>query len=137
MNRQEFCELMAKAKAESGVGTTELALKMKMQPSPLRRFERGINNFNLEKLFNYLNALGCVLVLSNDKQTYHNSYESIPDWIASHRKQNAPLREFAEKIGCSFEGLSRAENRKTVISIDLFLKITNYLNVTVNISSQP
>ena len=41
MDRKEFCVLMAKAKQESGRGTSDISFDMKMLLPTLRRFEKG------------------------------------------------------------------------------------------------
>lgn len=48
MDRKEFCVLMAKAKQESGRGTSDISFDMKMLLPTLRRFEKGEHNFNLK-----------------------------------------------------------------------------------------
>ena len=54
MDRKEFCVLMAKAKQESGRGTSDISFDMKMLLPTLRRFEKGEHNFNLKKVMEYL-----------------------------------------------------------------------------------
>ena len=64
MDRKEFCVLMAKAKQESGRGTSDISFDMKMLLPTLRRFEKGEHNFNLKKL-NY---------------HFQKLYQYFPEW---------------------------------------------------------
>ena len=57
MDRKEFCVLMAKAKQESGRGTSDISFDMKMLLPTLRRFEKGEHNFNLKKVMEYLQVI--------------------------------------------------------------------------------
>ena len=54
MNRQEFHQLMANAKQESGISTSAISFELKMLLPTLRRFEKGTNNSNMKKIFDLI-----------------------------------------------------------------------------------
>lgn len=130
MNRQEFCELMAQAKKRSGIGTTKLSLKLQMLPAKLRQFERGLHNFSMARVIEYLDAIGCHLVLSGANDNVRISdYDTLPAWIKQMRmSRGLTVRDMADKIGCSSSGLSHAEIMRTIIRFDLFISIVEFFN---------
>ena len=64
MNRTVFFNLLAIAKEKSGKSTNTVSFDLRMQWSTLRRFEKGNNNSNMQKIFDYLQ------VINSHIQTY-------------------------------------------------------------------
>lgn len=136
MNRKEFFELLAQAKQQSGIGTKKLSLKTRQWPQALCRFERGLNNSNLVKILDYLQAIGFTMVISNqDDSIAFQDYDKIIDWIKVARRGRYSQRALAEAIGYSSVHVAYFESKKALLTIDLFLKIVDLLGFSLNVVS--
>lgn len=131
MNRQEFHQLMANAKQESGISTSAISFELKMLLPTLRRFEKGINNSNMKKIFDYLRVIDSCLLLNNTKKL-HN-YDELVDWLVTFRTNKYSQRQLADKIGVAYLTIANIERKATVMSLDTFLKITEIGDVEIKI----
>ena len=99
MDRKEFCVLMAKAKQESGRGTSDISFDMKMLLPTLRRFEKGEHNFNLKKVMEYLQVINAHIQI--DKNIIAD-YENLLAWLVDIRKTHSlSQRALAKEIECA------------------------------------
>ena len=138
MNRTEFCEMMAQAKKESGVTTSELSFTLRMLVGTLRRLEKGVHNFSVEKTVEYLNVLNAELCLEKEGEESHSikNYDSFIEWLANARAGQYTQRSLATELGCSYVAIANIERKKSIISIDTFLKLMDVLGYTIKITSR-
>ena len=138
MNRAEFCEMMAQAKKESGVTTSELSFTLRMLVSTLRRLEKGTHNFSIEKAIEYLDVLNAELCLEKEgrKSCGIKNYDSFIEWLANVRAGQYTQRSLATELGCSYVAVANIERKKSIISIDTFLKLMDVLGYTIKITSR-
>lgn len=100
----------------------------------LQRLESASNNFNMSLVFRYLVSVETVLVLYNDNNSCAlQEYDEYITWLANTRKSLYSLRKLAEIANCSYSAIANVERGKTVISIDLFLKLADSLGYTIKI----
>lgn len=88
MNRTVFFNLLAIAKEKSGKSTNTVSFDLRMQWSTLRRFEKGNNNSNMQKIFDYLQVINSHIQI--DKVVIYN-YENLLTWIIDARKNTLYL----------------------------------------------
>ena len=120
MDRKEFCVLMAKAKQESGRGTSDISFDMKMLLPTLRRLE-------------YLQVINAHIQI--DKNIIAD-YENLLAWLVDIRKTHSlSQRALAKEIECAPLTIANIERTETIISIDTFLKIVDVLGCTINIEN--
>ena len=131
MNRQEFHQLMANAKQESGISTSAISFELKMLLPTLRRFEKGTNNSNMKKIFDYLRVIGFCLLLNNTEKL--RNYNELVDWLVTFRTNKYSQRQLADKIGVAYLTIANIERKATVMSLDTFLKITEMGDVEIKI----
>lgn len=131
MNRQEFHQLMANAKQKSGISTSVISFELKMLLPTLRRFEKGTNNSNMKKIFDYLRAIGFYLLLNNTEKL--RNYDELVDWLVTFRANKYSQRQLAEKIGVAYLTIANIERKATVMSLDTFLKIAEIEEVEIKI----
>ena len=131
MNRKEFHQLLVNAKQESGISTSSISFELKMLLPTLRRFEKGTNNSNMKKIFDYLRVINFYLLLNNTKKL-HN-YDELVDWLVMFRKNKYSQRQLAEKIGVAYLTIANIERKATVMSLDTFLKIADIGEVDIKI----
>lgn len=131
MNRQEFHQLMANAKQKSGISTSVISFELKMLLPTLRRFEKGTNNSNMKKIFDYLRAIGFYLLLNNTEKL--RNYDELVDWLVTFRTNKYSQRQLAEKIGVAYLTIANIERKATVMSLDTFLKIAEIEEVEIKI----
>jgi DNA-binding XRE family transcriptional regulator len=128
MNRAEFCELMAQAKKNSGVSTSELSFDSRMLPSTLMRVEKGISNFSMQKAIQYLYAIHHHISLRNGKKIYViKDYEDLLKWTVEARGKESQ-RSLAKVIDVNRGTITKIETKKSEMSVDLFLKLVAYSN---------
>lgn len=136
MNRLDFCKLMEQAKMASGISTSKISFAMEMLLPALRRFERGVHNFSLVKVIEYLRVVHAKLVIYNDKSSVDiTEYNQLLDWVVSARQGRYSQRKLAEAIGISYATLAYVESHKSHLSIDILLKIIEVLGYNIKIKS--
>lgn len=137
MNRGEFCKMMAEARGNSKITTTELSFQIKMLLPALRRFEKGEHNFKLDRVIQYLSILGYQIILYSKNETdcvfKIIQYSDIPKFIKCARKDKYTQRELATNIGCTYATIANIERQSNIVSIDMFLKLVETLNYNVKI----
>lgn len=136
MNRSEFCKLLAVAKANSSITTTDLSFSIKMLLPTLRRFEKGEHNFKVDKAMSYLSIVKArVLLYKGNKRLYLSSYEDVIAFIKKAREGVYTQRELAQKVGCTHATIANIERNTNIVSIDTFLKILEALGYELKIES--
>ena len=134
MERIEFCDLMVKAKENSGISTSDLSFAIKMQWATLRRFEKGIHNFNMKKAIEYLDILNAkICLIKNKKKHVIANYTQLLQWCIESRTGIYTQRTLAEAIGCSYVNMAKIETEKSTMSVDIFLKIAEVLDFNIEI----
>lgn len=131
MDRKEFLNLMVAAKELSGKSTNTVSFDLRMQWSTLRRFEKGTNNSNMKKIFDYLRVIGFCLFLNNTEKL--RNYDELVDWLVAFRTNKYSQRQLAEKIGVAYLTIANIERKATVMSLDTFLKIAEIGDVEIKI----
>lgn len=131
MNRIEFFNLLAVAKEKSGKSTNTVSFDLRMQWSTLRRFEKGGNNSNMKKIFDYLQVINAYIQIG--KVSIFN-YENLLAWLIEARKiHSLSQRALAKEIECAPLTIANIERGETIISIDTFLKVVDALGYVINI----
>ena len=133
MNRTEFFNLLAAAKEKSGKSTNTVSFDLRMQWSTLRRFEKGGNNSNMKKIFDYLQVINAYIQIG--KVIIFN-YENLLAWLIDARKEHSlSQRALAKEIECAPSTIANIEREETIISIDTFLKIVDVLGYVIKIEN--
>lgn len=133
MNRTDFFNLLAIAKEKSGKSTNTVSFDLRMQWSTLRRFEKGNNNSNMQKIFDYLQVINSHIQI--DKVVIYN-YENLLTWIIDARKKHSlSQRTLAKEAGCDHLTIANVERKATIMSIDTLLKIVDVLGYNIKIEN--
>lgn len=134
MDRIEFCNLLVRAKEQSGKSTNTVSFDLRMQWSTLRRFEKGANNSNMKKVFEYMAVIdSCLHIVSDNSDKTILNYDDLINWIIKERKGKYTQRQLAEQIGCAYLTIANIERGATAVSVDTFLKIIDALGYTIKI----
>lgn len=133
MERQEFHNLMLAAKEASGKSTNTVSFDLRMQWSTLRRFEKGINNSNMKKVFEYLRVIDSCIVLNGSSK--FSDYNRLIDWLIEYRSKQYSQRQLATQINVVYLTIANIERKATVMSLDTFLKIAEELGISINIQN--
>ena len=130
--------MMAQAKKESGVTTSELSFTLRMLVSTLRRLEKGVHNFSVEKVVEYLNVLNAELCLEKEGKIPYSikNYDSFIEWLVNVRAGQYTQRSLATELDCSYVAIANIERKKNIISIDTFLKLMDVLGYTIKITNK-
>lgn len=131
MDRQGFSELLIKTRESENVSKNQICRLMGLMFHQLQRLERGSNNYNVKLVVSYLAALGYCISLSGH---LCYTYQDIITDIADKRSQEQhTVRSIAELLQCSYTFYSRVENEHSLLTIDLFLRIIDVLDLKLEI----
>lgn len=134
MDRQEFSKILADYRVEKGIKVKELCFKLNYLPEDIRRIEKASHNYNLQKCLDYLDAIGAQMVLSTTKKNVKiKKYKDILSFVVKQRDGVYSQRGLAEAIGCSRVMIAYYETERSVMTIDVLLKISDVLGFTLNI----
>lgn len=137
MNRQEFTKVLSECRKQNGMLVKELCFKLQCMSSDLYKFENAKHNYNMQKCFEYLNAIDTKLAISTAEgnNIVFEDYAALLKFVVDTRiAQGYSQRRLASEIGCAYVTIAYFEKQKTVMTIDTFLKIADALKLTVDIS---
>lgn len=130
MNRFDFCDMLVAAKEQSGKSTNTVSFDLRMQWSTLRRFEKGVNNPSMKKIFNYLDVVNSVLTVNH--KGFSDANELV-EYLVKKRTGKFSQRQLATAIGISSTMVARIESGMSNLTLDVFLKIVDVLGCTIKI----
>lgn len=134
MNRATFSSLLVNQRENRNIGKNELCRMTGFTFLQLQRLESASNNFNMSLVFRYLVSVEAVLILCNNNNSCTlKEYDEYATWLVNARNGLYSLRKLAETANCSYSAITNVERGKTVISIDLFLKLADTLGYTIKI----
>lgn len=140
MDRQEFTEILSNYRKHSGMPIKDICFKLKWMSSDFYKFENAKHNYNLQKCFDYLNAVNvCMIVTTIDSQSVKfRDYPTLLNFIVNRRTAlGYTQRKLSAVVKVSHTAIGHAELQKTVMTIDTFLKIADVLNFTIDIIPVP
>jgi DNA-binding XRE family transcriptional regulator len=137
MTREEFCTRCRQLREEvTEVSLNEVWRRTGFQPTQTKRLERGVNNFNMNNAISYLTAIEVQLKLRDtvkNRSVRIKEYKNIIDWLTKNRKSEFTQRSLAEKIECSHITIANIESEKSVVSIDIFLRLVEALGFKIEL----
>jgi transcriptional regulator with XRE-family HTH domain len=140
MTREEFCKQLIDCRKASGVKMKDMCFAMGVMPTTIYRLESAKNSFSIDNVFMYLKAIECQMSLKNsskkNKSFAINKYQDIIDWLVKSRKPDYTQRSLAERIDCSHITIANYESGKNIIGVDIFLRIIDALEFTVELKSK-
>ena len=140
MDRQEFAKILSEYRKQGGVSAKELCFKLQCMPSELYRFENAKHNYNLQKCFDYLNAIGvCMAIKAVDNQSVIiKDYPTLLHFVINERLVlGYTQRSLCSVIKRSHTAIAHVETQKSIMTIDTLLKIAEVLNFTISIIPMP
>ena len=140
MDRQEFTKILSEYRKHSGVPTKELCFKLQCMSSELYKFENAKHNYNLQKCFDYLNAIGvCMAIKAVDNQSVIiKDYPTLLHFVINERLVlGYTQRSLCSAIKRSQASIACVETQKNIMTIDTLLKIAEVLNFTISIIPMP
>lgn len=133
MDRIEFCNMLVAAKERSGKSTNTVSFDLRMQWAVLRRFEKGVNNPSMNKVFDYLSVVNATLMLGTKSFT---DTKSLIAYLVKARTGKWTQRQLADVIGISYVMVARVESGKSNLTLDVFLKIAEVLGYTIKVENK-
>ena len=134
MNRLNFCSMLEKAREKSGKTTSEMSYDLRMPPQNIRRIERGLFNFRMDRCLNYLNYIGYYIYITNNVEDVAiEKYEDILEWF-SENKGKSSRPSIASDLGVDRSYIRLIENGQHKISVDLFLKLADMFSFDITLS---
>ena len=131
MDRLEFSGLLINTREAECVSKNQMCRLMGIMFTNLQRLERGNNNYNIKTIVAYLDALGYCISLSGILCcSYHDVILCIIDM--RHKLQHT-VRSLTALLQYSYASYSRIENERTLLNIDLFLRIVDVLGLELKI----
>lgn len=96
----------------------------------LRRFEKGVNNPSMKKIFDYLDVVNSVLAVNHKGFSDANK---LVEYLVKKRTGKFSQRQLATAIGISSTMVARIESGMSNLTLDVFLKIADVLDCTIKI----
>lgn len=132
MERQKFCKMLEMARGYSQKTTGDLSYEMRMPPQNIRRIERGLFNFRMDRCLNYLEHIGyCIGLEKRGNDLVIVKYEDILEWFAENRKSSRP--SIASDLGVDRSYIRLIEGGKHRMSVDLFLKLAEMFSYNLTL----
>ena len=134
MDRKEFCDLLVKTRKESGVKVKDICDILNVEPTTIYRLENGSNSCGLDFVLKYITTIKSAIVLKN-KVIKH--YNDIVKYIQISRKNKYSQRELANLVGISYVHLANIESKKSIIGVDIFLKMISIFGDQIELQLPP
>ena len=137
MDRVTFCKMLAIAKQRSGKTTSDLCYELRKMPTDIRRIERGLSNFRMDRCFNYLEIIGyCIYIERFDGREYH--YFDKPEQLSAWLKTDTAgkwqsLQRINNELGYSRGYINRFIDGSSIMSIDTFLSLAEYFSYDIQL----
>lgn len=140
MNREEFSALMVASREEAGLSMNEVMRRMGCTFLQVQRMEKSENNFSIDNVFKYLDAIGFVMTLTSSKFKDKFKLHSRQDFKVAFpkiRKLNGLSQiAVAQAIGVSRQLIMGIENKDLNTSIDKFLQCIYGLGYEIKINKK-
>lgn len=134
MERIEFSSMLVRARETNGCGKNELCRRTGFTFHQLQRIENATNSYNMTIPIKYLSELQSFLVLKTNKKEYAiKSYDDFVKWMTSVRGDKYSQRSLAVAINCSRSAIVNAESGKSILGVDIFLKIIGLIGSQIKI----
>lgn len=134
MTREQFCNNLLEHRKTSGVKMRDICFAMNVMPTAIYRLENGKNNFSMDKAIGYLSAINHRIYLIKEKIEFEIiKYEDIVRWVIQARLKIHTQRELATKIECTNATIANTELGKSIVSVDIFLRLVEALGYSINI----
>lgn len=134
MTRQEFSSILLEHRKASGTAVKDLCFQLNCMPTGIYRIENGSHNYNMQKCLDYAKAIGVSLVLENT-----SLYEQIQDYdhmitvLCDARRTMMSQAQLANSSGISRNMIGKTETRKSIVTIDMLLRLISVLGLSIKI----
>ena len=136
MTREEFSQLIAEARKNSGIKLVDICADARILPINIERIEKAKHNFGMDKCLAFLRAINCSLNVTYCKITRNiKSYNDLIVFVLSVRVFVGTQRDFAKRIGVSHGVVGNNERKSVVMSVDTFLKIAKAMQIEIKIEA--
>lgn len=137
MNREEFSLMLSNQRKSSGCPMKKICFALNVMPTTIYRMEGGKNSYNMSLPVKYLQSLGsCMSFKINNKRYLIREYADIIKCILIARENEFSQQGLASCLGISRTYLANVESLNTVIGVDIFLRITSVLKITIEINNE-
>ena len=135
MTRQEFSEMLVKARKLYGKTQLDVCIETNTSESQVWRIEKGLNNYKVSYCYKYLNVVGALLiVLLPDKQYRIPDYDSLMVFIKRQIDgKDTTYYQFAKTNNISPIILQQVMTGKITMTINVLLKLANALDFTLSL----
>lgn len=137
MDRKTFSEQLVNQRESAKVGKNEICRMTGFTFLQLQRIEGASNNYKMDLVIKYLEALGKKMVLTKDQtKKVIKANKDIADWLKQARKDIFTQRSLADAIESSFVVIANLERGFRQFHIDMFLKLIDTLNYNIKIEKK-
>lgn len=139
MDRLDFIDLLDDIKIQNNTTTSDLSYFMKVPWGSVRRLEEGKTNSGVDTILKYIAYFNSHIKLTAwlaNKEYHIMKYDDLLVWMKetrNHKFTKFTQRTLAKEIGRSYVNIANIETKKSIMSIDTFLKLTDSLATKVEI----
>ena len=137
MDRQEFSAMIKEARESRKVSKYKVHLNSRLTEAQVSYIECATRSYGMKNVIAMLNSLGAVLkATKTSKDILIDDIEIIPKFL-NQSAGTASRYSISKDTGISKTGVKLALEGKAVISVDTFLKLTDYFGYTLSIVDKP
>ncbi len=132
MTREDFSKSLRQFREASGVGLKELLKALNSFECAVYRIEKGAHSYGVDKAIIYAKTVNAnIYVVTPDGNEHRIDNVKQATSILKEARGEISFSKVARDNGYSTPGIIRAENGVTVLSIDMFLKLSESYNLDV------
>ena len=134
MTRKEFSEKMVECREEAKCGKNELCRRAGLTFNQLQRLESASNNFSIDNVFSYLNAIKykMYIVQGNNRLYFKNREVLAPFFKKLRESTGMSQKDFAVSVKLSHLVIVGIENNNKNTAIDSLLLCLQALNCQIS-----
>lgn len=137
MTREEFSKQLRELRDENRVLVKNIAYALNVESTHIHRYEKAQHSYALSKAIGYIHAVNAELSLEHQDGTSDvvRAPEDAISLFKSLRKLS--YRALGDAVGVTHNSLRKIEVGETALSIDIFLKLSEYYNLKVILRKKP
>lgn len=134
MTRQEFSSILLEHRKSSGTAIKDLCFRLDCMPTGIYRIENGSHNYNMQKCLAYTKAVGVSVVLENETFcTEVKDYDHMIAVLHDLRCSMMSQAQLANSSGISRNMIGKIETRKSIVTIDILLRLVAVFGLSIKI----
>lgn len=137
MTREDFSKALRQFRDKNNVPLKDIVFALQTFEGSIYRIEKAKYNYSVQSAINYTNSVNAqIVVITPEGKEYAITDATIATKLLIKLRGDTSIYRIAKDTGYSTTGITSAETKLTSLTIDMFLKLCEYYNLTVEIRSK-